>query len=286
MRFGILLCVSIQHVVEIGDDADDSRGESAFVFERLFGSGTPAQRKNNFARRLAQQKSVLDFVMEDARAMQQRLQRSDRQKMEEYLTSVRSIEKRIQRAEKFSIPDVSAAVTPAGVPDSYREHIALMFDLMQLAFETDSTRVATFSLAHDGSNRSFQDINVVEGHHELSHHKHNEDAIEKVARIDKFYVQQLARFLTSLDQKKDTDGNSILHNSMIVYGSGNADGNRHTHTNLPVLLAGKGGGTINAGRLVDHDSKPLSNMFLSIADRMGAKGVKSFGDSTGRLEDV
>ena len=256
------------------------------VFERLFGSGTPEQRKHNFAQRLGQQKSVLDFVMEDARAMQRRLQSSDRQKLDEYLTSVRSIERRIQRAEQFSIPDVTTAVTPAGVPDSYREHIALMFDLMRLAFETDSTRVATFSLAHDGSNRSFQEINVVEGHHELSHHKNNEDAIEKVARIDKFYIEQLSRFLTSLEQKKDTDGNSILHNSMIVYGSGNADGNRHTHTNLPILLAGKGGGTIKSGRLVDHDSKPLSNLFLSIADRMGAKDIKSFGDSTGRLKDV
>ncbi len=256
------------------------------VFERLFGSGTPEQRKNNFAQRLGQQKSVLDFVMEDAHAMQRRLQRSDRRKLDEYLTSVRSIEKRIQRAERFSIPDVAAAVTPVGVPDSYREHIALMFDLMRLAFETDSTRVATFSLAHDGSNRSFQEINVVEGHHELSHHKNNKDTIEKVARIDKFYIEQLARFLTSLEQKKDTDGNSILHNSMIVYGSGNADGNRHTHTNLPVLLAGKGGGTIDSGRLVDHDSKPLSNLFLSIADRMGATDIKSFGDSTGRLNDV
>lgn len=256
------------------------------VFERLFGAGPPKQRKNNFTQRLGQQKSVLDFVMEDARAIQRRLQSTDRQKLDEYLTSVRSIEKRIQRAEQFAVPDVTAAVTPAGVPDSYREHIALMFDLMQLAFETDSTRVATFSLAHDGSNRSFREINVVEGHHELSHHKNNKDTIEKVARIDKFYTQQLARFLTNLEQKKDTDGHSILHNSMIVYGSGNADGNRHTHTNLPILLAGKGGGSVNAGRLVDHDSKPLSNLFLSIADRMGAKGVESFGDSTGRLADV
>lgn len=261
-------------------------GNPRLVFERLFGSGTPAQRKSNFAKRLEQQKSVLDFVMEDARAMQRRLQISDRQKLDEYLTSVRSIEKRVQRAEQFSIPDVTTAVTPAGVPGSYREHIALMFDLMRLAFETDSTRVATFSLAHDGSNRSFREINVVEGHHELSHHKNNKDTIEKVARIDKFYIEQFARFLTSLEQKKDTDGHSILDNSMIVYGSGNADGNRHTHSNLPVLLAGKGGGTINSGRLVDHGSKPLSNLFLSIADRMGATDIKSFGDSTGRLNDI
>lgn len=256
------------------------------VFERLFGSGSPKDRRRNFAQRLSQQKSVLDFVMQDARAMQHRLQYSDRQKLDEYLTSVRSIEKRIQRAEQFEVPSVGQAQTPAGVPESYRQHIALMFDLMRLAFETDSTRVATFSLAHDGSNRSFQEIDVVEGHHELSHHKNNKQAIEKIARIDKFYVEELARFLTSLEQKTDTDGNSILHNSMIVYGSGNADGNRHTHTNLPVLLAGNGGGTVNSNRLVDHGSKPLSNLYLSIADRMGLKDLKSFGDSTGRLDDV
>lgn len=255
------------------------------VFERLFGSGTPQQRRKNFSQRLTQQKSVLDFVIQDARKMQSRLQRSDRQKLDEYLTSVRSIERRIQLAEKFDVPNIPAA-TPGGIPDSYREHIALMFDLMRLAFETDSTRVATFSLAHDGSNRSFQEIDIVEGHHELSHHKNRQDAIDKVARIDKFYVQQLARFLTSMEEKIDTDGNSLLHNSMIVYGSGNADGNRHTHTDLPVLLAGGGGGSMRPGRLVDHNSKPLSNLYLSIADRMGVKNLGAFGDSSGRLSNI
>lgn len=256
------------------------------VFERLFGAGGPKDRRKNFAQRLSQQKSVLDFVMQDARDMQHRLQRSDRRKLDEYLASVRSIERRIQSAEQFEVPNVNGVATPPGVPDSYREHISLMFDLMRLAFETDSTRVATFSLAHDGSNRSFQEIDVVGGHHELSHHKNKPETIEKITRIDKFYVQQLARFLASLEEKRDIDGNSILHNSMIVYGSGNADGNRHTHSNLPVLLAGTGGGTIQSGRLVDHDSKPLSNLFLSIADRMGVGALNSFGDSTGPLTDV
>lgn len=255
------------------------------VFERLFGAGEVRERRKNFSQRLAQQKSVLDFVLQDARAMQNRLQRTDRQKLDEYLTSVRSIERRIQIAEQFEVPEV-ALTTPAGIPDSYREHVALMFDLMKLAFETDSTRVITFSLAHDGSNRSFQEIDVVEGHHELSHHKNNQGAIEKVARIDKFYVEELSRFLASMDQKQDLDGSSMLDNSMIVYGSGNADGNLHTHTNLPVLLAGGGGGSMKPGRLVDHDSKPLSNLFLSIADRMGVEDLNRFGDSTGALGDV
>ena len=256
------------------------------VFERLFGSGSPQQRKANFMQRLEQQKSVLDFVMADARRMQSRLQHSDRQKLDEYLTSIRSIETRIQQAEKFNAPDVSKEATPEGIPEEYSHHIALMFDLLRLAFQTDSTRVATLSLAHDGSNRSFAELGISEGHHELSHHKYNEERIEKVSRIDLFYTQQLAKFLSSLKDTKDTDGNSILHNSMIVYGSGNADGNRHTHTNLPILLAGKGGGSVVSGRQVDHKGKPLTNLFLSMADRMGVDGLDSFGDSTGRLKDV
>lgn len=263
-----------------------SEANPRLVFERLFGAGSPNQRASNFQQRLEQQKSVLDFVMADARAMKNRLQHSDRQKLDEYLTSVRSIEARIQKAEKFNTPNVTNVATPSGIPEEYSRHIELMFDLMRLAFQTDSTRVATFSLAHDGSNRSFSEIGIVEGHHELSHHQHNEERIKKVTRIDLFYTQQLAKFLSSLDATKDTDGNSILHNSMIVYGSGNADGNRHTHTNLPILLAGKGGGSVTSGRRVDHQGKPLTNLFLSMADRMGVDGLNNFGDSTGRLEDV
>lgn len=256
------------------------------VFERLFGTGPAAQRQSSFRRRLEQQKSVLDFVMGDARRMQNRLQHADRHKLDEYLTSVRSIESRIQQAEKFNTPDVSKVTTPDGVPESYSRHIELMFDLMRLAFQTDSTRVATFSLAHDGSNRSFQEIGIAEGHHELSHHQYNEARIKKVSQIDLFYTRQLAKFLTSLEATKDTDGNSILHNSMIVYGSGNADGNRHTHKNLPVLLAGHAGGSMHAGRMVAHGGKPLTNLYLSMADRMGVEGLERFGDSTGRLDDV
>jgi len=176
------------------------------VFERLFGSGSPEQRKANFRQRMEKQKSVLDFVMADAKRMQGRLQSSDRQKLDEYLTSIRSIETRIQQAEKFNTPDVSKVATPDGVPDVYSRHIELMFDLLRLAFQTDSTLIATMSLAHDGSNRSFRELGISEGHHELSHHKYNKERVEKVSRIDLFYTQQLAKFLTSLEATKDTDG--------------------------------------------------------------------------------
>ncbi len=141
-------------------------------------------------------------------------------------------------------------------------------------------------LAHDGSNRSFSEIGIPEGHHDLSHHFDNEAKIQKVSDIDLWYVTQLAKFLQKLDQTKDVDGQSLLHNSMILYGSGNADGNRHTHVNLPLLLAGAGGGTLTPGRYVRHDSTPAANLFLSMADRMGLQTLPRFGDSTGRLHNV
>ena len=162
----------------------------------------------------------------------------------------------------------------------------LMYDILLLAFQTDSTRVATLLLAHDGSNRSFADIGIPEGHHDLSHHFGNPEKIQKVSDIDLWYVKQFGKFLQKLSDTKDVDGSSLLHNSMIVYGGGNADGNRHTHTNLPILLAGAGGGTISPGRFVKHGGKPLTNLYLSMADRMGIKNLQSFGDATGRLENI
>jgi hypothetical protein len=161
-----------------------------------------------------------------------------------------------------------------------------MFDMLLLAFQTDSTRVATMLLAHDGSNRSFAEIGVPEGHHDLSHHGDNVEKIQKITDIDLWYVKQLAGFLGKLRDTKDVDGNSLLHNSMIVYGSGNADGNRHTHVNLPIILAGGGGGTLTPGRFIQHGSKPATNLFLSMADRMGVRKLERFGDSTARLVNV
>src|SRR5439155_15439277 len=196
------------------------------------------------------------------------------------------IEERIRKAERFGDAKDPGVETPTGVPPDYAEHVQLMFDLMVLAFQTDSTRVATFLMAHDGSNRSFDHIGISEGHHDLTHHQNRQDWIAKVADIDQWYVAQFAKFLDRLHQTKDVDGNSLLYNSMIVYGSGNADANRHTHSNLPLLLAGAGGGTLNPGRYVKHDSKPATNLFLSLAQRAGIKGLERFGDSTGLLENI
>jgi hypothetical protein len=161
-----------------------------------------------------------------------------------------------------------------------------MFDMLTLAFQTDSTRVATLLLGHDGDNRSLPEAGVSEGHHDLSHHFNNEEKIQKLTDIDRWYAEQFAKFLQKLEATKDVDGRSLLHNSMIVYGSGNADGNRHTHSNLPLILAGGGGGALTPGRYVRHGSKPMTNLLLSMAHTMGAQKLESFGDSTGRLEDV
>lgn len=256
------------------------------IFERLFGAGAPGERAENLKRRQQEQRSILDFVLEDARDMQRRLPSGDKAKLDQYLTGVREIETRIQKAERFGKAKDPGIDTPEGIPGSYAEHIQLMFDMMVLAFQTDSTRVATFLLAHDGSNKSFADIGVPEGHHDLSHHQNNAEKIEKLEQIDLWYAKQLAKFLEKLHNTKDVDGKSLLHNSMIVYGGGNADGNRHTHHNLPIILAGGGGGALTPGRFVKHGSKPTSNLFLSMADRMGIQGLERFGDSTGRLGNV
>jgi hypothetical protein len=161
-----------------------------------------------------------------------------------------------------------------------------MFGMMLLAFQTDSTRVATFLLANEGSNRAFPEIGIPEGHHFLSHHRNVQEMMDKVAAIDLFYMQEFAAFLEKLKETKDVDGHSMLHNSMIVYGSGNSDGNRHTHVNLPIILAGGGGGTLTPGHYVKFDGKPMSNLYLSMADRLGVTGLSRFGDSTDRLTGI
>ncbi len=261
-------------------------GNPRLVFERLFGSGSPGTRMQNLQRRQGEQRSILDFVQDDARAMQRRLGAQDKAKLDQYLTGVRAVEARIEKAEKFGrIPDPSRE-TPIGVPGDYEQYVQLMFDMLLLAFQTDSTRVATFLMAHDGSNRSFGEIGISEGHHDLSHHQNRAEMIQKVSDIDRWYVRQFSLFLERMEQTKDVDGKSLLHNSMIVYGTGNADGNRHTHSNLPMLLAGSGGGTLNPGRLVKVGGKPTTNLFLSMADRMGVQGMDRFGDSSGRLASI
>jgi hypothetical protein len=261
-------------------------GNPRLVFERLFGAGAPGERRANLERRRQEDRSILDFVLEDARSMQRRLNSADQRKLDQYLTGVREIEQRIARTEQFGEVLDPGVETPPGIPSDYGEYLHLMYDLLLLAFQTDSTRVATFLLAHDGSNRSFDQIGISEGHHDLTHHQNRKEWIDKVSDIDQWYIGQFAKFLDKLQQTKDVDGRPLLHNCMIVYGSGNADANRHTHSNLPLLLAGGGGGTLKPGRYIGHGSKPVTNLFVGLSQRLGLHKMEHFGDSTGPLQNL
>lgn len=252
------------------------------VFERMFGSGedAKAQAKRNFYRQ-----SILDFVADDAAKLTKQLGGNDRRKLDEYFTSVREIEQRIERASSLDASRRPNMDVPEGIPKDWAEHVQLMFDLMVVAFQTDTTRVCTFMLANEGSNRSYKEIGVSEGHHQLSHHKNEKEIMAQIQKIDEYLVSQYAAFLGKLKNIKEGDG-TLLDHSMIVYGCAIADGNRHSHHNLPIIMAGRGNGTVSPGRHVKYDGEvPMANLFLSVADRMGAS-TDRFGDSNGRAEQL
>lgn len=252
------------------------------VFERMFGLGATAGKGPEAARAKRMQKSILDTVLDEAKSLQGKVDAGDRRKLDEYFSSVRDIELRIERAEKFSaqMPDVKI---PEGIPDSYEEHIRTMFDLMVLAFQTDTTRLSTFMLAHDGSNRSFPELGVPDAHHSLSHHQNDPQKLAKIAKIDQFYLRQFGYFLDKMKSVKE-GGSTLLDNSMIVFGGGIGDGNRHNHDNLPILLAGRAGGTLTPGkRILLPGETPMTNLYLAMLERMGVPAEK-VGDSTGKLE--
>lgn len=254
-----------------------------FVFERLFGASSPQERDKSAARRAVLQKSILDFVSDDARRLQSKLGRNDHQKLDEYLNGVREVERRIERTNdepKLSV-DVDYPI-PKGTPDDYGEHIRLMCDMMVFAFQTDRTRIASFMFANAASNRSYRHINVADGHHDLSHHQGNSEKLAKISQINRFHIAQLAYLLQKLKSTPDGNG-SLLDNSMVCYGSAISDGNRHNNEDLPILLAGRGGGSIDAGRHIRvAPETPMCNLFLSMLDRFGTP-VDFVGDSTGRL---
>ena len=255
------------------------------VFERLFGTGPHGQRQKNFQVRQQSSRSVIDFVLEDAQDVQRGLASSDRQKLDEYLSSVREIEKGLKASEEYQdTPDPDQA-TPEGIPQDFAQHLDMMTDLMWLAFQTDSTRVATLLMAYDGSNRTFANLGITEGHHYLTHNQRVPELAKKVAAIDRFYVERFARFLQRMEETLDSDGHSMLHNSMIVYGGAIADGNRHTHANLPVILAGTGGGRIKTGRHLKVEDTPMANLFVEMLHQMDIP-TESFGDSTDRLPAI
>jgi hypothetical protein len=252
------------------------------VFERLFGRGTSEERRRNRELRRQTTRSILDFVSEDARSLSQQLSKTDNAKLDEYLTSIREIEQRITRFGQASRkPDPEFSV-PAKAPKLFDDRMQVMYDLLALAFQTDSTRVATLMIAHEGSNRPYPQIGISRGHHDLSHHGGKAENLEMIAQIDKHHMSYFARFLEKLNRSQDIDGSSILHNSMIVYSGGNGDGNAHSHTNLPVLMAGRAGGKLSTSRFHKVASMPMANMYLEMLEHLGIRGVARFGDSDSR----
>jgi hypothetical protein len=248
------------------------------VFDRLFGNGATADR----ARRERDRRSVLDFVREEARTLDRHLSGSDHQRLDEYFASIRDIEQRIERAARLPEPPRPDMPQPQGIPQNYRDHLRILCDLLVLAFQADITRVSTFVFANEGSNKPYSLIGVSEGHHDLSHHGNDAAKQAKIARINRFHIEQYAYLLGKLRSIREGDG-TLLDHCMVAYGSGNSDGNRHNHDDLPILVAGKGCGTIRAGRHLRYaPNTPLNNLWLSMLDRMECN-VASLGDSTGRL---
>ena len=249
------------------------------AFERLFAGGASEGKES--AQRQQLKKSILDMVTDQSKQLQKSLGSEDRRKVEEYFNSVRDIELRLERmSQPIDLSGIKAE-PPSGETNDFGEHIRAMFDLMVLAFQTDTTRLATFMLANEGSNKTFPMIEVNEGHHELSHHQEKQDSIEKIAKIDRYYSEQFGYFLKRLKETPEGESN-LLDNSLIVYGGAISDGNRHDHDNLPILLAGRAGGKVQPGRLIKYNNLPLNNLFLSMLDMVDVP-VESFGDSTGRL---
>ncbi|MCA9299218.1 MAG: DUF1552 domain-containing protein, partial [Phycisphaerales bacterium] len=248
------------------------------AFERMFGDIGESSANRWHMRRRA---SILDYVREDARRLEGRLGAADRRKLDEFQESVREIERRVQQAqaEQADLPDVEV---PTGIPREASRHIDLMYDMLLLAFRMDVTRVSTLMVGTGGSNRTFPEIGVMDGHHHLSHHRNNTEMVEKIRRIDAFYTERFASFVERMRSTPEGEG-SLLDSCMIMYGSGICDGNRHNHENLPIIMAGRGGGAMTTGSFVEFKREtPLCDLYLSIIRSMGCE-ADAFGDSRGTL---
>ena len=250
------------------------------VFERLFGDGGSAADRQAQVRQTG---SILDSVTQEALSLERTLGAADRNKLSEYLDSVRDLEQRIGRSEargdqaEIELPD-----RPIDIPDDFDEYAKQMFDLMALAYQADVTRVGTMMMARETSPRSFPQIGVPDQHHTVSHHRNDSDFIARKAKIDTYHVTLLGHFLEKLRNTPDGDG-TLLDHSMIVYGGGIGNGNLHEHTNLPCLVAGGGGGRLQGGRhLAYPDDTPMANLLLSVLDKAGVRS-EELGDSTGLL---
>lgn len=255
------------------------------VFERLFGTVDLSLDSATRARRARYRKSILDTVQADTRQLVATLGPKDKRKIDEYLYAIREIEQRIEAAEKENREITPSIEKPAGIPTTFNQYAKLMSDLQVIAFQSDLTRVTTMVVAREGSMRVYPEINIADPHHPLTHHRNNPDWIEKVKQINCFHTELFAYFLQKLKSTPDGDG-TLLDHSMIVYGAALGDGNRHTHEDLPILLVGRGDGSLKPGRHLKYPYKtPITNLYLTLLDRMGVHPEK-IGDSTGKVEHL
>ena len=252
------------------------------VFERLFGDSNSTDPAVRLAR-IRKDSSLLDSVTQATARLLKGLGPDDRARLGQYMDAVRDVERRIQMAEEQSSRELPVLDRPSGVPSTFEEHAKLMFDLQVLAYQTDMTRVITFMLGREQSNRTFREIGIPDVHHALSHHRNDPDKLEKIFQIDVYHSRLFAYFLEKLRSTPDGEG-SLLDHLMIIYGSSLSDGNEHLLQNLPLLLVGGGGGQLQGGRHIRYpESTPMTNLFLTVLDKLGI-AVENFGDSTGKLE--
>lgn len=252
------------------------------VFERMFGASSSTDAATRQAR-LAEDRSILDFVTEEVKSLNRTLGGGDQGKLNEYLEAVRDVERRIQTAERQSTRELPVVEQPMGIPDTFHEHARLMYDLMALAYQTDLTRVGTFMIGKEVSGRSYPEIGVPDGHHACSHHQNDPAKLAKLAKINTYHMEHFAYFLEKLRNTPDGDG-SLLDHSMFVYGSGISDGNIHFHLDLPMVVVGGGAGTLKGGQHLRYkNDTPLANLYVSLLDKLGLP-MDQFGDSTGKLD--
>ncbi len=250
------------------------------VFERMFGrAGTSQQRLD----RMAKDRSILDSVQQDVADLQGGLGPGDRARLSDYLENVREIERRIQRAEKQATTDLKVPDAPVGIPESFEDHVALQFDLLALAYEADITRVFTFMMSRDASQRVYPNLGITEPHHSMSHHGGNTEKIANLVKLNTYHVSLFGKFLEKLRSTPDGDG-TLLDHSMILYGSGMSESNNHLRLDIPTLLVGGGAGALKGNRHIKAEAQtPLANLMVSIAHKFDVE-MDKFGISTGSVE--
>jgi len=255
------------------------------LFERLFGDGDSTDAASRLES-MRERGSLLDFVKGSLDRLQTKVGQGDRRKLSEYLDAIRDIERRIQKAEaQNATMEIATINLPLSAAEEFVDHVRLMMDLMVIAYQTDLTRVVSFMMAREGSNRSYREIDVSDGHHNCTHHQNDPDKIAKTIKINTHHVNQLAYLIDRMKNTPDGDG-SLLDHSMILYGSSISDGNRHTHTNLPMALIGGASGKLKGGRHIRYaEETPMNNLLLSMLDKAGVPAEK-LGDSTGKLDQL